>query len=157
MQGWLHCVCESRLLLCTCDSGWLLCACDNGWMFCVCDGSWGCPWSISGWEGPLNYDWVWPLAVAFFCVLQFFSCFSPLLDLVSCGQWPDWGQASRPSSKAFHFLSELCSSLLFSMMTSGSFFMIGGATPNSFWSFLFNRLKFCFQKNAILNVYWGYI
>ena len=63
----------------------------------------------------------------------------------------------QASSKAFYFLSELHSFLYFSMMTSGSFFMMGGVTPNSFWSFLFNPLKFCFQKNVILNVYLGYI
>ena len=37
----------------------------------------------------MNYDWVWPLAVGFFFFffffLQFFSCFLPLLDLVSGG------------------------------------------------------------------------
>lgn len=158
-NGWLHCVCESRLLLCTCDSGWLRCACDDGWMFYVCDGSWDCPWSISGWERPMNYDWVWPLAVGFFFYIFFYS-FSAAFYLFLIwylagydrteGKPPGRQQGSLPPVRVVQLSVTLGDDIWF-------FFHDRWATPKSFWNFQFNSLKFCFQKKAILNVYLGYI
>ena len=130
---------------------WLLCA----WLTTlrlrqrlnvfVCDGSWDSPWSITGWEGPMNCDWVWPLAVGFFCVLQFFLRFLPLLDLVFSGQWPDLRWTSRPAAR----LSTSCPSCAASVILDDDIWFFFHEVSCSI------ALSFAFKRTLSLTSTWA--